>query len=198
MNLKLCAAAILSLSAIVASTGTALAQDRTLAATAEQVVSQEQPVHIRAQIVGIDRANRALMVRGANGDSTVQVGKEVKGFEQLKVGDQIDVTYKAALLVSAEKVTGAAKGDRTRIDTTTYQPTVGADGVTGFDATRRIETIATVESVDVKKRKITLRGAWRTETLDLTPGMAAEKLKKGDTIHAVYVSATAVQVTSAQ
>ncbi|WP_350029892.1 MULTISPECIES: hypothetical protein [unclassified Caballeronia] len=50
MNLKLCAAAILSLSAIVASTGTALAQDRTLAATAEQVVSQEQPVHIRAQI----------------------------------------------------------------------------------------------------------------------------------------------------
>ena len=123
------------------------------------------------------------------------VGKEVTNFDQLHIGDRVDVDYKNALLVRAEKVTGADKGMRARVDTTAYEPTSGAKGVSGFDAQRQVEIYATVQSIDMKKRKITLRGPWRTETLDLLPEFAAEKLKKGDTIHAVFVSATAVQVT---
>jgi prolyl oligopeptidase PreP (S9A serine peptidase family) len=193
MNVKLSAISLLCASAIVASMGLAVAQDEPLAKSADKVVSLAEPIHVQATIVGIDAANRTLTVRGPHGDATVLVNQEVTNFDKLHVGDRVDVRYKNALLVSASKVKGT--GERERIDTATYQPTSGAHGVTGFDATRQVEVIATVENVNNKKRTITLRGPWRTETLDLTPDFAAEKLKKGDTIHAVFVSATAVQVT---
>ncbi|WP_087049993.1 hypothetical protein [Caballeronia ptereochthonis] len=195
--MKRCAILVLSVSAMVASMDAAIAQEQPLAKSAEQVVSQAQPIHVQAQIVGIDPASRSLTIRGPRGLSTVLVNKEVTNFDQLHVGDRVDVDYKNALLVSAEKVKGGGKGERQRVDTTTYQPTSGPKGVTGFDATRQVEVIATVESINTKKRTITLRGPWRTETFDLTPDIEAEKLKKGDTIHAVFVSATAVQVTPA-
>jgi Cu/Ag efflux protein CusF len=195
MNLKWCVTTILSLSAIAALAGTATAQDQPLAKSAQQVLGEAPPIHIQAHIVGIDAASRTVTLRGPHGDATVLVNKEVANFDQLRVGDRVDVDYKNALLVSAEKVKGGAKGERQRIDTTTYQPTSGPKGVTGYDATRQIEVIATVESINAKQRTITLRGPWRTETFDLTPDIEAEKLKKGDTIHAVFTSATAVQVT---
>ncbi|SAL71529.1 hypothetical protein AWB71_04382 [Caballeronia peredens] len=197
MNVKLCAVSILFMSSMCASTGAAFAQDQPLAKAAEQVVGGAQPIHVQAQIVGIDAATRTLTVRGPRGVSTVLVSKEVANFDQLHIGDRVDVDYKNALLVSADKVKGAGKGTRERIDTTTYQPASGSTGETGFDATRRVEVIATVEGINTKKRTITLRGPWQTETFDLTPDIAAEKLKKGDTIHAVFVSATAVRVTPA-
>ncbi|SAK96998.1 hypothetical protein AWB77_05679 [Caballeronia fortuita] len=195
MNVKLSAISLLCASAIVASMGSAVAQSAPLAKTADKVVSLADPIHVQATIVGIDAANRTLMIRGPRGDAAVLVNKEVTNFDKLHIGDKVDVLYKNALLVSAEKVKGGGKGERERIDTVTYQPTSGANGATGFDATRQVEIIATVENVNSKKRTITLRGPWRTETFDLTPDFAAEKLKKGDKIHAVFVSATAVGVT---
>ncbi|WP_044042279.1 hypothetical protein [Caballeronia insecticola] len=197
MKMKLSAVSILFMSAMYASTGTALAQDPPLSKEARQIVGEAPPIHVQAQIVGIDPATRTLTVRGPRGVSTVLVSKEVTNFDQLHVGDRVDVDYKNALLVSAEKVKGAAGGTRQRIDTTTYQAASGPKGETGFDATRQVEIIATVESINTKKRTITLRGPWRTETFDLTPDVAEEKLRKGDTIHAVFVSATAVRVTPA-
>jgi len=193
MNVKLFAISILCASAIFTSTGAAMAQNEPLATSAQKVVSVAEPIRVEATIIGIDAANRTLMVRGPRGDATVLVTKEVTNFDKLHVGDKVDVLYKNALLVSAEKVKG--KGERARVDTTAYQPTSGENGVTGFDAARQVEVLATVENVDSKKRRITLRGPWRTETFDLTPDFAAQKLKKGDMIHAVFVSATAVQVT---
>lgn len=198
MNLKRCAITTLSASAIAAlaaSAGLATAQDQPLAKSAQQVLGEAKPIHIEAHIVGIDSASRTVTLRGPHGDATVLVSKEVMNFDQLHIGDRVDVDYKNALLVSADKVKGGAKGERQRVDTATYQPTSGPQGVTGYDATRQVEVIATVESINAKKRTITLRGPWRTETFDLTPDIAAEKLKKGDTIHAVFTSATAVQVT---
>lgn len=193
MNLRLCAVSAIFVSAMVASTGSAMAQNDPLAKAADKVVSLADPIHVHATIVGIDAANRTLTLRGPHGDAAVLVNKEVTNFDKLHLGDKVDVLYKNALLVSAEKVKG--NGERERVDTAAYEPTSGKNGVTGFDAARQIEVVATVESVDNKKRTITLRGPWHTETFDLTPDLAAEKLKRGDTIHAVFVSATAVQVT---
>jgi Cu/Ag efflux protein CusF len=125
----------------------------------------------------------------------VLVNKEVGNFDHLQVGDRVDVDYKNALLISAEKVKGGGEAERRRIDKTTYRPASEPQGVTGFDATRQVEVVATVEGVDAKRRTITLRGPWQTDTFDLTPDLAAEKLKKGDTVHAVFTSAAAVRVT---
>ncbi|SAL15441.1 hypothetical protein AWB74_00452 [Caballeronia arvi] len=194
MNMKLRAISILAMTAIAASAGAAFAQTDSLAKTAEQVTMAENPIHLQSTIVGIDSANRVLMLRDQSGDVMLPVVKEVKNFDNLKVGDVVDVYYKNALLMDISKATGD-KTDRARVDTTMVAPASGANVVAGFDAVRKVEVLATVVSVDAAKRTITLRGPQNTVKLDIAKNLDVSKLKKGDNVHAVFVSALAVQVT---
>jgi Cu/Ag efflux protein CusF len=164
-----------------------------LADAAQTVVSSADPVEITAQIVAIDRAARVVTLRGPRGnDVDIAVGPQVGNFDQLRVGDHIDVFYKNALLVTAENVSAAGKDVRMRVDTSAALP-----ASSGYDATRQIEIQATLEKIDRSKRKVTLRGAYRTVTLDVGPDVDLAKLKVGDTIHAVFVSAYAARVVPA-
>ncbi len=159
--------------------------------TAQGIVSEVQPVHVKAEIVGIDPGSRTLTLKGPGGNAVVVlVNQEVAGFDQLKIGDRVDVLYKNALLLKAEKVTGADKGIRARVDTQVYAPASG-----GFASARQVEVLATVQKIDHKKRLVTLRGAYQTQTLHAGPDVDLKGVKVGDTIHAVFVSAAAVQVT---
>jgi hypothetical protein len=162
-----------------------------LASAAHGVIGAVEPVHMRAEIVGIDGGSRSLTLKGPNGNEMlVLVGQQVAGFDQLKMGDRVDVLYKNALLVKAEKVAGAEKGIRKRVDKQTYTPASG-----GFESARETEVVTTVEKIDRKKRLLTLRGAYQTQTLEAGPGVDLKDIRAGDTIHAVFVSAAAVQVT---
>lgn len=163
----------------------------TLANSAQDVVSAVQPVHIQAKIVAIDTASRTVTLQGPNGRTAmILVSDEVPGFDKLKVGDNVDAEYKNALLVTAEKVKGADKGIRERVDTQVYQPASG-----GYQTAKQIEVLATVQKIDRKKRMVTLRGAYQTQTLDVGPDIDLKSLKVGDTVHAVFVSAAAVKIT---
>lgn len=162
-----------------------------LASTTRGVVDVVQPVHITAEIVGIDPGTRTLTLKGPDGNTVdVLVSQQVVGFDKLKLGDRVDILYKNALLVKAEKVTGANKGIRARVDTQVYAPASG-----GFESARQIEVLATVQKIERKKRLVTLRGAHQTQTLEVGSDVDLQDLKVGDTIHAVFVSAAAVQVT---
>jgi Cu/Ag efflux protein CusF len=168
----------------------AWAQD-TLASAAQGVVGAVEPVHIQAKIVGLDAAARTVTLQGADGRTAIiLVSDQVPGFDKLKVGDHVDAEYKNALLVTAEKVKGADKGIRERVETQVYQPASG-----GYQSARQIEVLATVQKIDRKKRTVTLRGAYQTQTLDVGPDVDLKDLKPGDTVHAVFVSAAAVKIT---
>ncbi|MDR5856845.1 hypothetical protein P9239_05215 [Caballeronia sp. LZ062] len=172
-------------------------ENEELSKQAQEVIASAQPIHIQATITGIDPASRMVMIHGPRGDASVIVSKDVTNFDQLRVGDKVDVLYKNALLVTAEKVSANGKGVRSRVDTQSITPASGPGGTSGFESSRRVEILATVEKIDNKRHTITLRGPWRTETLDFGPALEAQKLKKGDTVHAVFVSAAAVKVTPA-
>lgn len=162
-----------------------------LASATRGVVDVVQPVHITAEIVGIDPGTRTLTLQGPGGNTVdVLVSQQVVGFDKLKLGDRVDILYKNALLVKAEKVTGANKGLRARVDTQVYAPASG-----GFESARQIEVLATVQKIDRKQRLVTLRGAHQTQMLEVGPDVDLKDLKVGDTVHAVFVSAAAVQVT---
>ncbi|WP_051481245.1 hypothetical protein [Paraburkholderia nodosa] len=162
-----------------------------LSSAAQDVIANAEPVHIQAKIVGIDRAARVVTLRGPRGnDVDIALSQQVNNFDQLKVGDTVDVLYKNALLVTAEKVTGKDKGIRKRVDTNVYLP-----ASSGYDAARQVEVQATVQHINAKKREVTLRGAYQTVTLQATPDIDLKTLKVGDTVHAVFVSAYASQVT---
>ncbi len=179
-----------ALLAMVSLAQPASAQD-SLASTAEGVISAVQPVHIQAKIVGIDAGARTVTLKGADGRAAiVLVSDKVAGFDKLAVGDNVDVLYKNALLVKTEKVKGASKGIRERVDTHVYAPASG-----GYESARQVEVLATVQKVDHKKRLVTLRGAYQTQTLEAGPDVDLKEVKVGATVHAVFVSATAVQIT---
>jgi Cu/Ag efflux protein CusF len=176
--------------AVLAAAQPAWAQDA-MASAAQDIVSAVQPVHLKATIVGIDPGSRALTLKGAGGNVVVVlVGQQVAGFEKLRVGDRVDALYKNALLVKADRVDGKGKGIRERVDTQVYAPASG-----GFESARQVEVLATVEKIDRKRRLVTLRGAYQTQTLEAGPQVDLTGVKVGDTIHAVFVSAAAVEVT---
>ncbi|MGA7776674.1 MAG: hypothetical protein WCA85_03020 [Paraburkholderia sp.] len=155
------------------------------------IVGVSQPVHVTAEIVGIDPGTRSLTLEGPGGNAVdVLVSQQVVGFDKLKLGDRVDILYQNAVLVKAEKVTGANKGIRARVDTQVYAPASG-----GFGSARQIEVLATVQKIDHKKRLVTLRGAHQTKTLEVGPDVDLKDIKVGDTIHAVFISAAAVQIT---
>jgi hypothetical protein len=162
-----------------------------LATAAQDIVANAPPVHIQAKIVGIDRASRVVTLRGPRGnEADIALSPQVSNFDQLNVGDTVDVLYKNALLVTAEKVTGKDAGIRKRVDTNVYLP-----ASSGYDAARQVEVQATVQHINAKKREVTLRGAYQTVELAVGPDVDLKHLKVGDTIHAVFVSAYATQVT---
>ncbi|OAJ53019.1 hypothetical protein A6V36_11645 [Paraburkholderia ginsengiterrae] len=168
----------------------AWAQDA-MASAAQGIVGAVQPVHLKAQIVGIDQGSRTVTLKGQDGNVVVVlVSQEVAGFDKLRVGDRVDALYKNALLVKAEKVTGKDKGIRERVDTQVYAPASG-----GYESARQVEVLATVQKINHKKRLVTLRGAYQTQTLEVAPDVDLKDVKVGDTVHAVFVSAAAVQVT---
>jgi hypothetical protein len=193
MNMKRYVLSI-SLLSIMAS---AFAQDDgDLVKQAQAVLANAPPIHLQATILSIDRDSRTVTVHGPHRDATLVVSQDVPNFDRLRVGDTVDVMYKNAVLVTAQKVTGKDAGTRKRVDTQSYQPEAGANAE-GFQSSRRTEVVATVEKVDAKHRTVTLRGPWRTETLDVPSWLKSQKLKKGDTVHAVFLSAAAVSVTPA-
>jgi len=95
-----------------------------------------------------------------------------------------------ALLVTADKIKGEDEGIRKRVDTNVYLP-----ASSGYDAARQVEVQATVQHINAKKREVTLRGAYQTLTFKVGPDIDLKTLRVGDTIHAVFVSAYATQVT---
>ncbi|SOE93528.1 hypothetical protein SAMN05414139_06308 [Burkholderia sp. D7] len=184
---------VLSLALLTVTAQVSAQTDQQLSSAAIQSALNAPPKQIHAQIVGIDPVTRTLTLKGAKGRvMPVVIGKEVTNFDALKIGDRVDVQVRDSMLVRVVKA--SAKGDelRKRVDTEVYAP---ASGSQGFGAVHETEIVATVQSINNKNKTITLRGPWRTETFDLSSEIAAYKLKPGDTIHAVLISATAVEVT---
>ncbi|MCC3262782.1 hypothetical protein LLE87_31925, partial [Paenibacillus polymyxa] len=53
---------------------------------------------------------------------------------------------------------------------------------------------ATVQNINAKTRRVTLRGPQHTVTLNVSPDISLRGIKKGDSVLVVFVSAAAVQV----
>jgi Cu/Ag efflux protein CusF len=146
-------------------------------------------LHIQAQVVAIEPDSNSVTLRGPQGNLAVlDVNPAVADVKKLQVGDVVNIAYHKAVLIGVDKL--AARGIRQRIDTELAQP--ASDGAVAV--AHRVEVVATVQKIDRKHRTITLRGPTRTETLDVAPEIALDKLKVGDSVRAVFVIAVAASV----
>jgi Cu/Ag efflux protein CusF len=159
-------------------------------APAPQAVGAAALLRIQAQVVAIEPDSNSVTLRGPRGNLAVlDVNPVVADVKKLQVGDIVNIAYQKAVLIGVDKL--AARGIRQRIDTELAQP--ASEGV--VVAAHRVEVVATVQKIDRKHRTITLRGPTRTETLDVAPDIALDKLKVGDSVRAVFVAAAAASVS---
>ncbi len=72
--------------------GTALAADAPAAATPGAVIADT--TRVEAEVLGVDKKSRTVTLKGPEGNVfDVTVGKEVKNFPQIKVGDRVVAEY---------------------------------------------------------------------------------------------------------
>lgn len=167
-----------------------LAQD----AGAPNAVGAAAKATVTATVVKIDSAKRILSLKGADGKVVdVSVGPAVKRFPEIKVGDQLNITYMEALLISVAKADSATPLGSSIEETMEAKKGEKPAGV----ATSRIKATVGVDSVDLQKREIKVHTAdGKSATFRIQDPKRAEGLKAGDKITVVYEEAVAVDVTS--
>ena len=156
---------------------------------AQKAVGAAALVHVQATVIGIDPVSNSVSLRGPRGNvAVIDVDPQVGDVKKLQIGDKVDIAYRNAILLAVDKT--KSNGIRERVETNAALP--ASDGVVA--SARRVEVLATVQKIDRKKRLVTLRGPVRTEVLEVGPDVSIDKLKVGDTVHAVFVSAAAAEV----
>jgi hypothetical protein len=154
-----------------------------------------QTVKAQAVVSAIDAATRTVKLKTHSGNEfEVVCGPEVKNFDQLKVGDKVNVRYMRALSLELKKV-GAPTGQTGATAAAAAAPEgskpAGAVGA-------QVTVVADVTAVNHKTRMVTLKGP-KGKTVDLEVDPSQLKLVKvGDKVEATYTEALAVSVEEAK
>ena len=150
-------------------------------------------VVVRAKIVEFDAKSRVAALRDPRGTILlVDIPPDVKGLDQVRVGDDLVFRYVAAVVAQLEKVSGAG-GIRERVETTEqFKSAPGA--LPGTAGRRTVDILAKVTAVNAKAGTVTLRGATRTSTVKVPPDVNIKALKVGDDVRATIVEAAVLDV----
>lgn len=147
---------------------------------------------ITAQVVGIDKQDRAVTLRGSQGNvTTVEVGEDVRNFDQIEVGDTVKVTYYEAVALYFGK-----PGTQPSADAGAVVARSEKGEKPGLYAVGAVDISATVQAINKAERTVTLKGPDGSEaTVSVDPSMKEfDNLRVGDTIHARYTEAIAISV----
>jgi hypothetical protein len=166
----------------------------TIAATAPGKAAVADVVRITARVEAIDPATRTLTLTGPRGNVVIlPAGPEVKNFDQIRVGDQVVVSYVEALSLELQK---GGSGIRERVESQT-----GATAQPGEPpaaaAAREVSVVADVFAVDPKKQIVTLRGPQRMVNLKVRDPNQFKLVKVGDQVVARFTEAVAIAVEPA-
>ncbi|SAK45652.1 hypothetical protein [Caballeronia ptereochthonis] len=160
------------------------------AASAVQGVGEAARINLTATVTQVFADTNSVEVKGPKGNTVViDVDPTVADVRKLKVGDEVHVAYRGALLISADKVD--PKGVLSRVKAEETTPASGGVVV----KTAGVQVVAVIQKIDMKTREVTLTGPKRTVTLQVQPDVQLDKLKVGDSVMATYLAATAIDVT---
>ncbi|RZF27862.1 hypothetical protein EVC45_20465 [Paraburkholderia sp. UYCP14C] len=154
-------------------------------------VTASSTVKKTATVVSIEPATRTVMLKDSKG-KVVQlvVGEEARNFDQLKVGDVVNVEYSQALTMMLKKTNAPLTANETE---TLQRAPEGAKP--GGSASRQVTIMANVIAVNHQSGVVTLKGP-QGNTVDLVvqDPEQLKRIKKGDQIQAVYTEAVAISV----
>jgi hypothetical protein len=152
-----------------------------------------------ATVTAIDAARREVTIQGDRGPLTVQVSPDVKNFQNLKVGDRVNVSYYQG--IAAQMVKGGTKVTDPAVSTfrqgNSPGPGLTPSGVVGASAT------VTVKIQDVNLPTNTVAFTQSDGTTHIVQVKSPEMqqfirgLKRGDTVQVTFTDSLAVEVLPA-
>ncbi len=168
-------------------------------AGAEKMCEADKPglvnvniVKIKAVVVDIDKESRMITLKGPKGNLLVtKAGPEVRNFDQIEKGDEVNVRYFESVAILVEKGTGNPQGSTMDVVEVAPKGAKPAGTVVSVQ-----ELTAVVEKINYKKRTITLKGPeGNIATFKVDPSVKDfKKVKKGDEINIRHTEALAISV----
>jgi hypothetical protein len=142
-----------------------------------------------ATVQAVDTAKRTVALKMPDGTvKTFKLGKEVRNFDQIKVGDQVKTTYVDELTVFLRKA--GAPPSAEEVANVMLAPKGAKPGIIVAD-TRQMT--AKIEAINAKKRTVTLMGpGGESKTLKVSKKVNLKQVKKGDDVVVRYTEALAI------
>ncbi len=186
---------LIALAAAVAIAGSATAQtSAVVAGSAPGKGGVAEVIKVAATITAIDKASRDVTLKGPKGNEvTLTAGPEVKNFDQLKVGDQVNIEYIEALTLELKKGGGLVVARTEQKGVAGAKPGEKPAGAAG----RQVTIVADVIGTDPAKQTITLKGPQRTVDMRIQDPEQFKRVAKGDQVEATYTQAVAIAVVPA-
>ncbi|WP_277184315.1 hypothetical protein [Caballeronia sp. BR00000012568055] len=159
-------------------------------ASAVQAVGEGVAVNMTGKITHIFTESNSVEVTGPKGNAVViDIDPNIADVKKLKVGDEVHMAYRGALLMSADKVD--PKGAEARVTSESTAPASGGVVV----KTSGVQVVAVIQKIDAKTREVTLAGPKRVVTMQVQKDIPLDNFKVGDSVLATYVGASAIDVT---
>lgn len=158
-------------------------------------IAKEEKVELTATVEAIDRESRMVSLQGQGGRrATVYAGSEVRNFDQIDVGDQVVVTFYAAIGAEVTKPEQATKGvqqEGAMLRAVEGSRPAGA-------VAEMMTTTVQIDSVDTSLNTVSFRrpdGLLRVLAIEDPKAQAfIRELKRGDMVTVTYMEAVAVSV----
>jgi hypothetical protein len=173
--------------------GTALAQAQK--PMVEELKAKAIDVKVTGTITAINAADRTVSVKGPQGRvHTFVAGPEVRNFANMKVGDEVEVDYQAAVAIALAK--GSTGREKIETEVAARAP---AGGRPGAAAAKVTTIVAKIENVDTKRGTATLQGPeGRYVVVKVKDPKIMKEIKAGDEVVIGFYEAAAVAVRPAK
>ncbi len=147
----------------------------------------------KAVVQDIDYTTRAVTLKFDDGKvQTITAGPDVRNFNQIKKGDNVNIDYAATAVLS---IGGAAQPLAREETTEVTRAPLGQKPAGSIKETANISAI--VKDIDYNNRLITVEGPQRTVTLKVDPQAEGfDKIKKGDEVALYLTESLSISVTA--
>jgi len=152
----------------------------------------EDVIESRATVTAIDPSQRLVQLRDENGQEILLAGSDrVKRLNEIKVGDQVAVSYTEALAWQVKPASKGAAGVSTQDSVTKAKSSESPGGTVG----RTTTLTATITAIDLASGTVTLTGpGGNAQTIKARDPANLKKVQVGDLVDIVYSEAVAIAV----
>jgi len=160
-------------------------------------VKKEKTTHVTATVEAVDYDNRIVTVKGPEGNIVdIKAGDRVKNLAQIKVGDNVEITYYESLAVKVFKAGEVPQGTAATVAAErTAKPGDKPAGVVGSQVT----VTATVESISPNKTSVTLKMSdGKFKVVKIKDKKNLENVKVGDEVVITATETLAIAVKPAK